>query len=76
MRAMAMVYVTAAIAGGLASGGAASAMSLTSPDIKQGGKIANEQVFNGLGLQRRERVARALMVGRAQGDEEFRRHNV
>lgn len=47
MRAMAMVYVTAAIAGGLAGGGAASAMSLTSPDIKQGGKIANEQVFNG-----------------------------
>ena len=44
-----IAFVTAAIVGGLASGGAASALTLTSPDIKPGGKIADEQVFNGLG---------------------------
>ena len=32
---------------GSSSAGAASAMTLTSPDIKPGGKIADEQVFNG-----------------------------
>ncbi len=31
----------------LATAGAANAMTLTSPDIKPGGKIADEQVFNG-----------------------------
>ena len=31
----------------LMSAGAANAMTLTSPDIKPGGKIADEQVFNG-----------------------------
>ncbi len=30
-----------------AGASAAGAMSLTSPDVKQGGKIADEQVFNG-----------------------------
>ena len=44
-----IAYVTAAIVGGLASAGAASALTLTSPDVKQGGKIADEQVFNGFG---------------------------
>jgi Raf kinase inhibitor-like YbhB/YbcL family protein len=33
----------------LGSAGAASALTLTSPDIKPGGKIANEQVFNNFG---------------------------
>ena len=32
---------------GLAGASAANAMTLTSPDIKPGGKIADEQVFNG-----------------------------
>ena len=31
----------------VAGAGAANAMTVTSPDIKSGGKIANEQVFNG-----------------------------
>jgi len=34
---------------GLSGAGAASAMTLTSPDIKPGGKIADEQVFNSFG---------------------------
>ncbi len=35
------------ILAGLAGASAAHAMTLTSPDIKPGGKIADEQVFNG-----------------------------
>ncbi|MGO9004960.1 MAG: YbhB/YbcL family Raf kinase inhibitor-like protein [Beijerinckiaceae bacterium] len=38
---------TAIVLGGLASAGAASALTLTSPDIKPGATIAIEQVFNG-----------------------------
>ncbi len=49
MRNIAIAYVTAAIVVGLASAGAASALTLTSSDIKQGGKIADEQVFNSFG---------------------------
>jgi len=41
-----IAYVTAIIVGGLLSGGAANALTLTSKDIKQGGKIADEQVAN------------------------------
>jgi len=37
----------ATLAGALMVGGAASAMTVTSPDIKPGAKIADEQVFNG-----------------------------
>ncbi len=34
---------------GFLGGGAAGAMTLTSPDVKPGGKMANEQVFNSFG---------------------------
>ena len=37
----------ATLAGALAIAGAAQAMTVTSPDIKPGGKMADEQVFNG-----------------------------
>jgi|SRR5271166_2816485 len=39
--------LTIATVAGLASASASSAMTLTSPDVKPGGKIADEQVFNG-----------------------------
>jgi len=42
-----IAFWTALIVGGVASAGAASALTLTSPDIRQGGRIADEQVFNG-----------------------------
>jgi Raf kinase inhibitor-like YbhB/YbcL family protein len=41
------VLTTAVVLGGLASAGAAGALTLTSPDLKPGAKIADEQVFNG-----------------------------
>lgn len=41
--------MTAVMIGGLASAGAANALTLTSPDIKPNGKIAEEQVFNDWG---------------------------
>ena len=41
--------VTVVIVAGLASGGEASALTLTSPDIKHGGKFADEQVYKGPG---------------------------
>jgi Raf kinase inhibitor-like YbhB/YbcL family protein len=40
-------FVTGLIVCGLGGAGAANAMTVTSPDIKPGGKIADEQVFNG-----------------------------
>jgi Raf kinase inhibitor-like YbhB/YbcL family protein len=43
------VLTTALVLSGVASVGAASALTLTSPDIKPGGKMADEQVFNGWG---------------------------
>ena len=42
-----MTLASAILIGALASAGAANAMTVTSPDIKPGGKIADEQVFNG-----------------------------
>ena len=41
------VLMTAVVVGGLASAGAASALTLTSPDLKANAKVADEQVFNG-----------------------------
>jgi hypothetical protein len=43
MRALALSILTVA---GLAGASAANAMTLTSPDVKPGGNIADEQVFN------------------------------
>ena len=47
-----------------------------SPDIKPGGKIADEQVFNGWDCTGGNVVAGARMVERAQGDEELRRQRL
>jgi hypothetical protein len=38
---------SAVLIGALMGVGAANAMTVTSPDIKPGAKIADEQVFNG-----------------------------
>jgi Raf kinase inhibitor-like YbhB/YbcL family protein len=45
----AIVYAAGLIVCGLVPAGAAGAMTLTSPDIKAGGKFANEQVYQGPG---------------------------
>jgi Raf kinase inhibitor-like YbhB/YbcL family protein len=45
--AMRTIAFGATLAGALAAAGVANAMTVTSPDIRAGPKIANEQVFNG-----------------------------
>jgi Raf kinase inhibitor-like YbhB/YbcL family protein len=45
--AMRTMAFGATLAGALAAAGVANAMTVTSPDIRAGAKIANEQVFNG-----------------------------
>jgi Raf kinase inhibitor-like YbhB/YbcL family protein len=45
--AMRTIAFGATLAGALAAAGVANAMTVTSPDIRAGAKIANEQVFNG-----------------------------
>jgi Raf kinase inhibitor-like YbhB/YbcL family protein len=42
-----LILMTAMVLAGLTSAGAASALTLTSPDVKPNGRIADEQVFNG-----------------------------
>jgi Raf kinase inhibitor-like YbhB/YbcL family protein len=42
-----LAFASGLLLAGAASVGAAHALSLTSPDIKPGGRIADEQVFNG-----------------------------
>ena len=42
-----MAFGPAILVGAVTIAGAANAMTVTSPDIKPGAKIANEQVFNG-----------------------------
>jgi len=44
-----MAFAAALLLGGAATAFAAPAIKVTSPDIKQGGKIADEQVFNAFG---------------------------
>jgi Raf kinase inhibitor-like YbhB/YbcL family protein len=43
------VFVAPLVAAQFAIGGAANALTLTSPDIKPGARIADEQVFSGFG---------------------------
>jgi len=58
-------------AAGLAGPGAAGAMSLTSPDVKPGGRIADEQVFNGWDCKG-ENVSPALAwTGAPKGTKSF-----
>jgi Raf kinase inhibitor-like YbhB/YbcL family protein len=46
---MKFALITFAVLGGLAGAGVANALTLTSPDMKPGAKIADEQVFNSFG---------------------------
>ena len=55
-----------------ADAAAAQTMTLTSPDIAPGARIADEQVYQRLWLHGRQHLARALLVGSAEGHEELR----
>ena len=63
------VFAGSFAVGLLASGAAAQAMALTSPDIKPGARIADEQVFSGCGGKN---ISPALSwSGAPKGTEEF-----
>ena len=66
-----IAFATAAIAGGLARGSAANALTLTSTDIKQGGKIANEQVFNSFGCTGQNMSPALAWSGAPKGTKSF-----
>ena len=55
-----------------ADAAAAQTMTLTSPDIAPGARIADQQVYQRLWLYGRQHLARALLVRSAEGHEELR----
>jgi hypothetical protein len=56
---------------GFASASAANAMTLSSPDIKSGGKIADEQVFNGWDCTGRNVSPALAWSGAPKGTKSF-----
>ena len=64
-------YATALIVCGLMSAGAAGAMSLTSSEIKAGGKIGDEQVFNRFGCSGQNVSPSVSWSGAPKGTKSF-----
>ena len=64
-------YATALIVGGLMSAGAAGAMTLTSSEIKAGGKIGDEQVFNRFGCSGQNVSPSLAWSGAPKGTKSF-----
>jgi phosphatidylethanolamine-binding protein (PEBP) family uncharacterized protein len=60
-----------AIFGGLVCAGAADALTLTSPDIKPGAKIADEQVFNSFGCSGKNISPAVKWSGAPKGTKSF-----
>src|ERR1700729_591038 len=65
------VLMTAVVLGGLASAGAATALTRTSPDIKRGAKIADEQVFNSFGCTGKNISPALSWAGAPKGTKSF-----
>ena len=66
-----VAFWTALIVGGLAGAGAANALTLTSPDIKQGARMADEQVFNGWGCPGKNVSPELSWSGAPKGTKSF-----
>ena len=64
-------WVALAIGGWLAGAGAANALTLTSPDIKPGAKIADEQVFNGMSCTGKNVSPELSWSGAPKGTKSF-----
>ncbi len=64
-------YVTALIVCGLGTAGAAGAMTVTSSEIKAGGKIADEQVFNSFGCSGQNVSPSLAWSGAPKGTKSF-----
>jgi Raf kinase inhibitor-like YbhB/YbcL family protein len=65
------ILMTAMILGGVASAGAASALTLTSPDIKPNGTLADEQVFNSIGCTGKNISPALSWSGAPKGTKSF-----
>jgi Raf kinase inhibitor-like YbhB/YbcL family protein len=65
------VLMAATILGGMASAGAAGAFSVTSPDIKPGGTIADEQVANVFGCTGKNLSPALTWSGAPKGAKSF-----
>jgi Raf kinase inhibitor-like YbhB/YbcL family protein len=66
-----VVLTTAIVLGGLTSAGAASALTLTSPDVKPGKTIADEQVFNSFGCSGKNISPALNWSGAPKGTKSF-----
>jgi Raf kinase inhibitor-like YbhB/YbcL family protein len=66
-----IAYVTGLIVCGLGAAGAANAMTLTSSEIKAGGKIADEQVFNSFGCAGQNVSPSLAWSGAPKGTKSF-----
>jgi Raf kinase inhibitor-like YbhB/YbcL family protein len=64
-------FVASVVAAQFAIAGAASALTLTSPDIKPGGRIADEQVFNGFGCTGQNLSPALTWSGAPKGTKSF-----
>ena len=65
------VFAAAMVLGGVASAGAASALTLTSPDIKPGGKIADEQAAGVFGCTGKNISPALTWSGAPKGTKSF-----
>ena len=66
-----IAYVTALIVCGFGSAGAANALTVTSSEIKAGGKIADEQVFNSFGCSGQNVSPSLAWSGAPKGTKSF-----
>ena len=66
-----VAFWTALTVAGLAGASAANALTLTSPDIKPGGKIAEEQVFNAGGCSGKNLSPELSWSGAPKGTKSF-----
>jgi len=66
-----IAYVTGLVVCGLGAVGAANAMTLTSSEIKAGGKIADEQVFNSFGCTGQNVSPSLAWSGAPKGTKSF-----
>ena len=67
-----VAFATGLLLAGVTCAGAAHALTLTSPDIKPGARISDEQVANIMGCPGKDISPALKLVRSAQGDQELR----
>src|ERR1700683_122250 len=66
-----LVFATTLVLAGMAGAGAAQALTLTSPDIKPGARISDEQVFNAFGCTGKNISPALSWSGAPKGTKSF-----